>query len=163
MILPPKIPTPATLKKYTIDEKFYVDLYNLQHGKCAVCGKEPLPGGMPLVIDHKHFRVKVAKNDGAAWFGMVQMNGMAQYDRFGGGWCAMADLDSVVVWQWAKTKDAAIAAAKKAGMKYSIRGLLCPGRWSGCNRLMGRVDNIEWLEKTLAYLRKPPARILLDR
>lgn len=33
------------------------------------------------------------------------------------------------------------------------RGLLCGGRM-GCNRRLGRVDNIAWLEAAVAYLRR---------
>ena len=31
------------------------------------------------------------------------------------------------------------------------RGLLCPGRM-GCNRKLGRVDDLDWLEGTMDYL-----------
>lgn len=33
------------------------------------------------------------------------------------------------------------------------RGLLCGGRM-GCNRRLGRVDDLEWLESALRYLRR---------
>jgi Recombination endonuclease VII len=41
------------------------------------------------------------------------------------------------------------------------RGILCGGRWSGCNRKIGRIDDIEWLEKVLSYLKDPPAQKVL--
>ena len=43
----------------------------------------------------------------------------------------------------------------------SVRGILCGGKWAGCNRKLGRLDNIEWLEHAIAYLRDPPAQQLL--
>lgn len=45
----------------------------------------------------------------------------------------------------------------KLGKRVSVRGLLCGGRWAGCNRRLGRVDNPDWLEKVLKYLHNPPA------
>lgn len=38
-----------------------------------------------------------------------------------------------------------------------VRGLLCAGRWVGCNRLIGKIDSVEWLERVIAYLKNPPA------
>jgi len=45
----------------------------------------------------------------------------------------------------------------------SIRGLLCGGRFAGCNRRLGRMDNIQWLENVLAYLKNPPAQRVLRK
>lgn len=44
----------------------------------------------------------------------------------------------------------------------TVRGLLCGGRWKGCNRKLGHIDNITWLEKIIEYLKNPPARKLLS-
>jgi hypothetical protein len=55
------------------------------------------------------------------------------------------------------TKDKAIADVKRQATPASIRGLLCPGRYTGCNRLMGRVDKPDWLRKVIHYLENPPA------
>jgi hypothetical protein len=44
----------------------------------------------------------------------------------------------------------------------TVRGLLCGGRWAGCNRKLGRIDKILWLEKVLDYLRNPPAQEFLN-
>lgn len=46
---------------------------------------------------------------------------------------------------------------KTVDKKY-VRGILCGGRWAGCNRKIGRIDNVDWLSRVLAYLTKPPAR-----
>lgn len=43
----------------------------------------------------------------------------------------------------------------------SVRGLLCGGRYAGCNRKLGRVDSITWLENMLEYLKNPPAQQVL--
>jgi len=39
-----------------------------------------------------------------------------------------------------------------------VRGLLCGGRYAGCNAKLGHVDNIEWLKSAVAYLSDPPAQ-----
>lgn len=48
---------------------------------------------------------------------------------------------------------------KKKG-KESVRGLLCGGRWAGCNRKLGRIDNARWLRRVLSYIESPPANVL---
>lgn len=42
--------------------------------------------------------------------------------------------------------------------RLSVRGLLCGGRWAGCNRRIGRLDKIDWLKQVVAYLENPPAK-----
>ena len=42
--------------------------------------------------------------------------------------------------------------------KSSVRGILCGGRWAGCNRKLGRIDNLEWLLSVVSYLQHPPAK-----
>jgi len=42
-----------------------------------------------------------------------------------------------------------------------VRGLLCGGRYAGCNAKLGRVDNIEWLKAAVNYLETLPAQKLL--
>lgn len=42
--------------------------------------------------------------------------------------------------------------------KEQVRGILCGGRWSGCNRKLGRLDRAEWLAPALQYITDPPAR-----
>ena len=43
----------------------------------------------------------------------------------------------------------------------SVRGLLCGGRHYGCNRRLGRVDNVQWLQNMVEYLKNPPAQQVL--
>lgn len=47
--------------------------------------------------------------------------------------------------------------------KQSVRGILCGGRYAGCNRKIGRIDRPEWLRAVVAYLENPPARQALRR
>ena len=49
----------------------------------------------------------------------------------------------------------------KLPKRQTVRGLLCGGRWAGCNRKLGRIDNIEWLKNALAYVSSPPALSVL--
>jgi hypothetical protein len=42
--------------------------------------------------------------------------------------------------------------------KKQVRGLLCGGRWSGCNRKLGRLDKVVWLLAAAEYVENPPAR-----
>lgn len=44
-----------------------------------------------------------------------------------------------------------------------VRGLLCGGRYAGCNAKLGHVDNIEWLKAAAQYLTNLPAQIVLMR
>jgi len=50
--------------------------------------------------------------------------------------------------------------AKEVDRKYA-RGVLCGGRWSGCNRKIGRIDDIVWLMRVVHYLQYPPAKAVL--
>lgn len=47
--------------------------------------------------------------------------------------------------------------------KRYVRGILCGGRWSGCNRKIGRIDHIEWLKSVVDYLENPPAQQLFGK
>jgi len=44
-----------------------------------------------------------------------------------------------------------------------VRGLLCGGRYAGCNAKLGHVDNINWLEAAAKYLKNPPAQQIRKR
>ena len=43
-------------------------------------------------------------------------------------------------------------------LKETVRGLLCGGRWKGCNRKLGRIDKGNWLKQASDYIADPPAR-----
>ena len=46
-------------KKYGIDEKQYIELYNKQEGKCAICGTHQNELKSALHIDHNHKTNKI--------------------------------------------------------------------------------------------------------
>jgi len=101
------------LKKYGITLQEFFDLYEFQHGLCAVCGiplgdiRPGLPGfgnGMRIEVDHEHGTIKP--------------------------------------------------------LKETVRGLLCGGKWKGCNRRLGRIDKGPWLSQASIYVTNPPARQL---
>jgi hypothetical protein len=41
-----------------------------------------------------------------------------------------------------------------------VRGLLCGGRYAGCNARLGRVDDVQWLRAAANYVETPPAQTL---
>lgn len=40
----------------------------------------------------------------------------------------------------------------------SVRGILCGGRFAGCNRKLGKIDNSNWLANAAKYITSPPAQ-----
>jgi Recombination endonuclease VII len=50
------------------------------------------------------------------------------------------------------------AAKPQPEKRTLVRGLLCGGRYAGCNARLGRVDDAEWLRAAAAYIEKPPAQ-----
>jgi Recombination endonuclease VII len=136
-------------KNYRWTNEMYDALLAIQDGKCAVCGKRPKEGGMNLVIDHYHFKITTRRtnNSEKGWFAEC---------------CELTPIIS-----WGKTKSEAVKRLRDGLLPLSVRGLLCPGRHGkaghgACNRLIGRVDNVEWLKKVIAYLENPPANKILD-
>lgn len=125
-----------------------------QGWKCGICGRSAknsaLNGELDgLNIDHEHFKVQAFRNS------ISQMaEGMPK-------WCAIVPELNVSACRG--TKQAAIDAVKALALPKSVRGLLCPGRHGKagrgcCNRLLGRVDNPEWLLKAHNYVIDPPAK-----
>lgn len=124
-----------------------------QNGKC-LCGRV-LDENCRLEVDHEHFKIQSFRR---------------QKDEFtaqGVKWCAYVD------WPWedislrpifyGRTKVEAVKAAKKGNLRKSVRGVLCGGRYAGCNRKLGRIDNAPWLESVVNYLKDPPARRVLSK
>lgn len=127
-------------KKYAWTFGQVEDLAHLQDNRCGICGREAKDA--PLNVDHFHFKVTVWRS---------------YFAESGHKWCAQVrELQRPVF--YGKTQKEARKLAYQDALPHSVRGLLCPGRHRGCNRLLGRVDSIEWLEKALAYLKDPPAR-----
>jgi hypothetical protein len=125
-----------------------------QGWKCAICGRSAsnstLNGQLDgLNIDHRHFSIK------------SQRVACSDQDFVGGKW--MAEVNEFAIRVYSDTKKAAVAKARELALPKSVRGLLCPGRHGKaghgcCNRLLGRVDNPEWLEKARNYLLDPPTK-----
>lgn len=53
--------------------------------------------------------------------------------------------------------------AKKINKKDTVRGILCGGRYAGCNSKLGHVDNVTWLTAAALYLTNPPAQQLFKK
>jgi len=125
-------------KNYGWTLEMYNQLAAIQDYKCAACGKPAKT--MPLNVDHKHFHIEVQRCTPPVT-----------------GWIAnVSELNRPPF--VAKTKVEAMRLAREDALPHSVRGLLCAGRYMGCNRKLGRIDNIPWLEAILAYLRSWPAK-----
>lgn len=129
-------------KNYHWTNEMYADLFDLQDGKCAGCGRPPR--NAPLNVDHEHFKVLAHRIADGNWYAWTKTNGK--------------EFDAVQY-----TKKEAVQVCRDRALPYSVRGLLCPGRQRGCNRLLGRVDNIHLLENFIEYLKNPPAQKILDK
>jgi len=126
-------------KTYDIDLDTYNAIGEAQGWRCGACGKHQSEFAVSLNVDHEHFRVATHRStDGCGWVADTTVRGR--------------DIS-----RWGKTKVEAIANLKRVAIRLSVRGLLCPGRYKGCNRLLGRVDDIKRLEGFLKYLKNPPA------
>ena len=134
-----------------------------QGWKCAICGRKAsnsaLNGQLDgLNIDHVHFKVFARRLDPAIEADMMGL---------GFKWWAHTYVNGHIIQKYAKTQKDATASVKEDALPLSVRGLLCPGRHgkagSGCcNRLLGRVDNVEWLGQARNYLLDPPAKTMLE-
>lgn len=109
-----------------------------QGGKCAICGRPENPEH-PLNLDHRHLRIHAQRSQVSGWLA--------------------GDPDISPYIFHGRTKAEAIERAKDALLPQSVRGLLCPGR-RGCNRRLGWVDDIAWLEAAIRYLKNPPAQTI---
>lgn len=122
----------------------YNALGERQHWRCAICGREALT--MALNVDHEHFKIEGHRiitdypNPERMWEATTKFKDGRMFRAIG------------------VTKTAAIAALKDLALPASVRGLLCAGRYAGCNRKLGSIDNIWWLENSLTYLKNPPAQ-----
>lgn len=144
--------------RWTLEQR--TRLSEKQGHKCGICGR-PESDAMPLNIDHYHFRITFVRCTPKEPKKGLPENGLCSLE-YNHGWIAVASLPHHMLnWRWAKTRDAVKKLAYDDALPYSVRGLLCPGRYAGCNRLLGHVDDTIWLEKALAYLKNPPARGIL--
>lgn len=131
-------------QKYRIDLNIYNQIGEKQGWRCGACGRPASDFTVSLNVDHFHFRITLKRDDPPT------------------GWIASTAVRGRTLAVWGKTQAKAKAALLDVALPLSIRGLLCPGRYSGCNRLMGRIDKIDWLEKVLVYLKNPPAHAIIS-
>ena len=126
-------------KNYRITLERYEQIFAVQNGCCAICGRHQSTFTRPLQVDHYHFKVVAI--------------------RATNGWAASTTLqDGTIIYTTHKTKAKAEEDCRDLALPLSVRGLLCPGRYMGCNRLLGRVDRPQWLENAHTYLLDPPAK-----
>ena len=111
---------------------------------CGICGRHESEFTQPLQVDHHHFKITAVRI-------LAATHGVKPF------WQASTLVRDIYIVKIAPTKQKAIQAVKDAALPLSVRGLLCPGRYRGCNRLLGHIDNIPFLEKAIAYLKNPPA------
>jgi hypothetical protein len=109
-----------------------------QGNKCAACGR-PFDEHTRKEVDHEHFKVQTIRGSKGWYFSTRWVSGFAL------------------------TKKDAIKIAKQGSLRFSVRGILCGGRYAGCNRKLGRIDNVPWLQAVLGYLQNPPARRVLRK
>jgi len=132
-------------KQYGWTLEMYNALGEFQGWRCAGCGR--LSKTAPLNVDHKHFHVEAER---------VGPNRIPEYAFSTAKWYASVhEFPDIEV--WGMTRKAVEQEARKAALPRSVRGLLCAGRYAGCNRKLGRIDNPVWLRRILAYLENPPA------
>jgi len=125
-------------KHYSIGIDTYNAIGEAQGWKCGACGRPASDFTVAMNVDHKHFSVEFQRLSIHNWRAQTHMRGSVFYEM-------------------GRTKEEAKGALLRRVLPLSIRGLLCPGRYTGCNRLLGRVDRIEWLKAVLQYLENPPA------
>lgn len=132
------------LRKYGITLAERQAIVDEQGGKCAACGRV-FDGTVRMEVDHEHFKVTTQKIGKTAWRATASFEGR------------------ILAEVWSKTKVSGIKAVRKGAMRQSVRGVLCGGQYAGCNRKMGRIDKILWLQAVAAYLEHPPARTVLQK
>lgn len=136
-------------KTYRWTLALYNALGDLQEWKCAGCGR--MFKDRQANLDHEHFKIDAHRI-------------ISDYPDPGVKWEALVIFsDGRIHRGWGPTKAKAIEKVRESALPASVRGLLCPGRHGKaghgcCNRLLGRVDCIWWLEAMVRYLKDPPAR-----
>jgi Recombination endonuclease VII len=115
-----------------------------QDYKCGACGRPFSDFTISMNLDHEHVKVLFERISDGNWYAWTDLKDGRRFDAV------------------QRTQKGAVEAVKQRATPASIRGLLCPGRYTGCNRLLGRIDKIEWLKKVLHYLENPPMKKVLD-
>jgi hypothetical protein len=127
-------------KNYRKTNEWYDEQRRKQYYRCGICGRHESEFDQPLQVDHYHFKVFAHRSADGNWYAHTVLH-------------TQEIVDAVQ-----RTKKDAIAAVRERALPKSVRGLLCPGRYRGCNRLLGHVDNPQWLENARSYVLDPPAK-----
>lgn len=145
------------LSKYGITLAEREAIMKEQDYKC-VCGRSLKDPDVRLEVDHEHFKVEVYRWEKSPWAADPAYDSPWKHN----GWIARPILLGFEqTWYYERTKEKAIKVAKLSGRRASVRGVLCGGRYAGCNRKIGRIDKPEWLLAVHGYLKDPPARRVL--
>ena len=105
-----------------------------------MCGLRWEAKTMPLNVDHYHFQIFARRM-------RIGLDYRTSYKWYASTWEGRS-IDRGV----GRTKIEAMAKVRERALPLSVRGLLCAGRYAGCNRKLGRIDQIPWLENMLRYL-----------
>jgi hypothetical protein len=134
------------LRKYGITVAERQAIVDEQHGRCAACGRW-FDGTVRMEVDHDHTiaRQKLFIERLPDWNYAAFLN--------------KTDASCIAI---GSTRKEARANGKRALLRRSVRGVLCGGRYAGCNRKLGRIDKVLWLEAVTAYLKNPPAQKVLQ-
>jgi len=118
-----------------------------QSGKCAACGRI-FDGTVRMEVDHDHniARQKLFIERLPDWNYAAFLN--------------KTDASCIAI---GTTRKEARRNGQRELRRRSVRGVLCGGRYAGCNRKIGRIDKIPWLQAVTQYLQDPPARKVLSR
>ena len=137
-------------KLYGWTLEMYNALGEIQGWRCAACGREAK--NMPLNLDHLHFHVVAHR---------VGLNGVVPENKDYKWMAEVREFSQIQI--WGMTRKAVEQEARREALPLSVRGLLCAGRYAGCNRKLGRIDDPKWLRSVLSYLENPPARQVVSR
>ena len=118
-----------------------------QGGKCAAC-ERVFDGTVRMEVDHDHniARQKLFIERLPDWNYAAFLN--------------KTDASCIAI---GTTRKEARRNGQRELRRRSVRGVLCGGRYAGCNRKIGRIDKIPWLQAVTQYLQDPPARKVLSR
>jgi hypothetical protein len=116
-----------------------------QGGKCAACGRV-FDGTVRMEVDHDH---KIARTK-------LIIERLRDWN-----WAAFLNETDASCIAIGSTRKEARKKGQRELLRRSVRGVLCGGRYAGCNRKIGRIDKIPWLQAVTQYLQNPPARKVL--
>lgn len=132
------------LRKYGITLAERQAIVDEQGGKCAACGRV-FDGTVRMEVDHEHFKITSQRIGTKSWRSTASFEGR------------------ILAETWSRTKISGVKAVRKGALRASVRGVLCGGRYAGCNRKLGRIDKVLWLQAVTAYLQDPPARRVIQK